>query len=698
MKKLLALLLALAMIFALAACGGTGGGDSKTEAPSGDLVGVAMPTKDLQRWNQDGENMKAMLEKAGYQVDLQYGANDIATQVSQIENMIANGCKALVIASIDGDSLGTVLAQAKEKGIPVIAYDRLIMNSDAVTYYATFDNWLVGTKQGEFIEAQLGLKDGKGPFNIEFITGDPGDNNINFFFDGAMSILQQYLDNGQLVCPSGQTEKAVVATANWATDAAQARFENILSSNYADKNLDAVLASNDSTALGVENALQSSYSGDVYPVITGQDCDIAIMKNLIEGKQAMSVFKDTRTLASKVVEMVDAIMKGEEPPINDTNTYDNGTGIIPSFLCEPVACTVDNYKELLIDSGYYTFEQLGIDGEAAPAETAEEKNLVGVAMPTKDLQRWNQDGEYMKAMLEEAGYEVDLQFGGNDVQTQLSQLENMIANGCKVLVIASIDGSSLGTVLAQAKEAGIPVIAYDRLIMDSDAVSYYATFDNWLVGTTQGEFIRDALDLDNAEGPFNIEFITGSPDDNNINYFFDGAMSILQPYLDSGKLVCPSGQTAKLDVATQGWSTELAQSRFENILSSFYGDGTPLHAVLASNDSTALGVENALASSYTNDIYPVITGQDCDIAIMKNLVEGKQAMSVFKDTRTLAARVVTMVDALMKGTEPEVNDTETYNNGVKVVPSYLCGPTACTAENYKEILIDSGYYTEDQIK
>ncbi|MBR0354409.1 MAG: sugar-binding protein, partial [Oscillospiraceae bacterium] len=356
MKKILALLLALCMIFALAACGQA----AAPAASGGDLVGVAMPTKDLQRWNQDGENMKAMLEKAGYQVDLQYGANDIATQVSQIENMIANGAKVLVIASIDGDSLGTVLAQAKEKNIPVIAYDRLIMNSDAVSYYATFDNWLVGTKQGEFIEAQLGLKDGKGPFNIEFITGDPGDNNINFFFDGAMSILQPYLDNGQLVCPSGQVEKAVVATANWATDAAQARFENILSSYYADKQLDAVLASNDSTACGVENALESSYSGSVYPVITGQDCDIAIMKNLIEGKQGMSVFKDTRTLAAKVVEMVDALMKGQEPPINDTETYDNGTGVIPSFLCEPVACTVENYKELLIDSGYYTFEQLGI--------------------------------------------------------------------------------------------------------------------------------------------------------------------------------------------------------------------------------------------------------------------------------------------------------------------------------------------------
>ena len=370
MKKLLALLLALCMIVGLAACGQQAAAPA---ASADNLVGVAMPTKDLQRWNQDGENMKNRLEKAGYSVDLQFGANDIPTQVSQIENMIANGCKVLVIASIDGDSLGTVLAQAKEKGIPVIAYDRLIMNSDAVSYYATFDNWLVGTKQGEFIEAELGLKEGKGPFNIEFITGDPGDNNINFFFDGAMSILQPYLDNGQLVCPSGQTEKAVVATPNWATDAAQARFETILSSNYADgTQLDAVLASNDSTACGVENALAASYTGK-WPVITGQDCDIAIMKNLVEGRQGMSVFKDTRTLAAKVVEMVDALMKGSEPPVNDTKTYDNGTGVIPSFLCEPVACTADNYVQLLIDSGYYTFDQLGItppEGGAAAAPAA----------------------------------------------------------------------------------------------------------------------------------------------------------------------------------------------------------------------------------------------------------------------------------------------------------------------------------------
>ena len=324
----------------------------------GEKIGVAMPTQDLQRWNQDGSNMKAELEAKGYEVDLQYAGNDSATQASQIENMIANGDQLLVVASIDGDSLGTVLAQAKEANIPVISYDRLIMNTDAISYYATFDNYLVGKTQGEFLVDALDLENADGPFNLEIVTGDPGDNNVNFLYGGAMDVLQPYIDEGKLVVPSGQIAKEEVATANWATDAAQSRFENILSSNYADgTNLDAVLASNDSTALGVENALAANYTGE-YPIITGQDCDIANVANIVAGKQAMSVFKDTRALASQVVEMVDAIISGEEVPVNDTETYDNGTGIIPSYLCEPVAVTQDNYKEMLIDSGYYTEDQI----------------------------------------------------------------------------------------------------------------------------------------------------------------------------------------------------------------------------------------------------------------------------------------------------------------------------------------------------
>ncbi|WP_313577626.1 multiple monosaccharide ABC transporter substrate-binding protein [Lacrimispora sp.] len=332
--------------------------ETKATKGNGTLVGVAMPTKDLQRWNQDGTNMKKELEDAGYKVDLQYASNDVQTQVSQVENMISNGCQILVIASIDGSSLGEPLSQAKAMGIPVISYDRLIMNSDAVTYYATFDNYKVGQKQGEYLVEALDLEKATEPKNIELFTGDPADNNCNFFFGGAMDVLKKYIDSGKLVVKSGQTAFEQVATANWDSEKSQNRMDTIIAGNYSDGTvLDAVLCSNDSTALGVENALASSYTGK-YPVITGQDCDIANVKNMLQGKQAMSIFKDTRTLASQVVKMVDSVMQGGEAEINDTKSYDNGTGIIPTYLCDPVVVTVDNYKDMLITSGYYTEDQL----------------------------------------------------------------------------------------------------------------------------------------------------------------------------------------------------------------------------------------------------------------------------------------------------------------------------------------------------
>ena len=322
---------------------------------------------------------------------------------------------------------------------------------------------------------------------------------------------------------------------------------------------------------------------------------------------------------------------------------------------------------------------------------------VGVSMPTKDLQRWNQDGANMQALLEAAGFEVDLQYASNDVQTQLSQVENMINSGADVLVIAAIEGSSLGSALTLAQENEIPVIAYDRLLMQSGAVSYYATFDNYMVGTVQGTYIKEAMDLDNAAGPFNMEITAGDPGDNNAGYFYQGAIDVLKPYIDAGKLVVKSGQVEFTEVATPTWATETAQNRAENILSSYYADGSNVDIWLCSNDSTALGVENALAANY-NGSYPIITGQDCDIANTKNMIAGKQSMSVFKDTRTLAAQVVKMVGQILAGETVDVNDTETYNNGVIVVPSYLCEPVFADANNYKELLIDSGYYTEDDLK
>ena len=321
---------------------------------------------------------------------------------------------------------------------------------------------------------------------------------------------------------------------------------------------------------------------------------------------------------------------------------------------------------------------------------------VGISMPTQDLQRWNQDGAYMKEKFEAAGYEVDLQYAGNKADTQLSQVENMINSGCKVLIIAAIESSSLGTALDKAAKKKIPVIAYDRLIMDNEHVDYYATFDNGLVGKLQGEYVRDALNLDSTSGPYNIEFTAGDPGDNNATFFFNGAMEVLKPYIDAGKLVCVSGQTEFSQVATAEWSTANAQSRAENIINANYAD-KQIDAWLCSNDSTAQGVVNALDSRYNmKDKWPVVTGQDCDIVSVKNMLAGKQTMSVFKDTRTLAERTVTMVNQILKNEKVETNNT--YNNNKKEVPSYLCEPVFADINNYKQILIDSGYYKEDQLK
>jgi len=352
MKKIVAILLAVATL------------STAAFAAKKAKVGISMPTKDLQRWNQDGANMKADFEKAGYQVDLQYAANDINTQISQIENMITGKCKVLVIAAIDGSSLSNVLATAKKKKIQVIAYDRLIMDTDAVSYYATFDNYKVGTLQGDYLVDKLGLKSRSAddPVYMEFFTGDPGDNNINFFFGGAMDVLTPYLEKGVIVCPSGQTAKAQCATLEWSSERAQSRMENLITSNkYGPKGakLDAVYCSNDSTAQGVTQALLSAgYDASNFPVITGQDCDITSVKNMIKGYQAMSIFKDTRTLASKVVEMVEAILGGKSAPVNDTKTYNNNVKVVPSFLCDPVFGDINNYKKLLVDSGYYKESEL----------------------------------------------------------------------------------------------------------------------------------------------------------------------------------------------------------------------------------------------------------------------------------------------------------------------------------------------------
>jgi putative multiple sugar transport system substrate-binding protein len=330
---------------------------------------------------------------------------------------------------------------------------------------------------------------------------------------------------------------------------------------------------------------------------------------------------------------------------------------------------------------------------------AQDKGTVGISMPTKSSARWIADGDNMVKVFTELGYGTDLQYAEDDIPNQLAQIENMVTKGVKVLVIAAIDGTTLSAILQQAHDSDIKVIAYDRLIRDSANVDYYATFDNFQVGVLQAGSIVDGLGLKDGKGPFNIELFGGSPDDNNAFFFYDGAMSVLQPYIDSGKLVVQSGQMGMDKVGTLRWDGAVAQARMDNLLSAYYGDKR-VDAVLSPYDGLSIGILSSLKGvgyGSADQPMPIVSGQDAEIPSIKSMIAGEQYSTVFKDTRELAKVTANMVDALLAGKEVPVNDTKTYDNGVKVVPSYLLKPVSVGRDNWEEILVGSGYYTKDQI-
>jgi putative multiple sugar transport system substrate-binding protein len=335
----------------------------------------------------------------------------------------------------------------------------------------------------------------------------------------------------------------------------------------------------------------------------------------------------------------------------------------------------------------------------APA-SAQDKGTVGIAMPTKSSARWIADGENMVKVFKEKGYKTDLQYAEDDIPNQLAQVENMITKGAKVLVIAAIDGTTLSGALQKAADKGVKVIAYDRLIRGSKNVDYYTTFDNFQVGVLQAGSIVDKLGLKAGKGPFNIELFGGSPDDNNAFFFYDGAMSVLKPYIDSGKLVVRSKQMGMDKVGTLRWDGAVAQARMDNLLSAFYGK-EKVHAVLSPYDGLSIGILSSLKGvgyCTAQQPCPIVSGQDAEVPSVKSMLRNEQSSTVFKDTRDLARVTANLVDAVLAGKQPEINDTKTYNNGVKVVPSYLLKPVAVDASNYKKILVDSGYYKESQLK
>lgn len=331
---------------------------------------------------------------------------------------------------------------------------------------------------------------------------------------------------------------------------------------------------------------------------------------------------------------------------------------------------------------------------------AESKGLIGISMPTKSSTRWISDGESMVKEFTALGYETDLQYAEDDIPNQLAQIENMVTKGAKVLIIAAIDGTTLSDILKKAKEGGAKVFAYDRLISKTGDVDYYTTFDNFGVGVLQGSSLIQGLKERFPDvKPWNVELFGGSPDDTNAFYFYDGAMSVLQPLIDKGEIAVVSGQMGMDKVGTLRWDGAVAQARMDNLLSAFYTD-KKVQGVLAPYDGLSRGIISSLKGvgyGTPDQPMPIVTGQDAELASVKGMIAGEQYSTVFKDTRELAKVTAKMVDTVLSGKDPEINDTKTYNNGVKVVPSYLLTPYSVGKDDIKKMLVDSGYYTQEQI-
>ncbi|GHD04200.1 sugar ABC transporter substrate-binding protein [Zhihengliuella salsuginis] len=339
-----------------------------------------------------------------------------------------------------------------------------------------------------------------------------------------------------------------------------------------------------------------------------------------------------------------------------------------------------------------------------------EDMTVGVAMPTETSERWIADGAAVESQLEEAGFEVDLQFANDDIPTQQQQIDQMITKGADILIVASIDGTALANQLKAAANQDIPIIAYDRLINGTENVDHYVTFDNYQVGVQQGTSLLRGLGVldengeeTGEEGPFAIELFAGSPDDNNTAFFWQGAIDTLQPYLDSGVLEVASGQTEMDQVTTLRWSQETAQKRMEDLLTAHYGGGKEqLDGVLSPYDGISRGIITALQNAGYGDTIedglPVTSGQDAEIASVKLIDTGVQFATIFKDTRKLATQAVEAAESFAKGEDPEANDTETYDNGKKVVPAFLLESDIVVAENIEPLLVDSGYWTAEEVE
>ena len=725
MMKLFLPLFALLLAFTLISCGSadtgdstadTGGDESAADADTttsdvvAGKVGIVLPTKDEPRWVQDETRFKEALGEAGYEVEILFSQGDSAKERANVEDLITKGATVLIITPQDGTAAAAAANAAKDAGVSVISYDRLIRDTDAVDYYVTFDSLAVGAQQAQYL-----VDNAEGTGNPLYLyAGAATDNNAFVFFEGAWQVLQPKIADGTFVIKNSSdaealSDKAELSrdelsqiigqiTTNWDFSVAKNLAEaNLTAATAEDKGDVFILAPNDGTARSIADTFAAD--GDVSSYyITGQDAEKASVQYIIDGKQSMTVFKDVRTLVDDAINASVALLEGNEP--NATGTYNNGATDVPAIQSPVVSVDADNVQEVLITSGYYNADEFtGVVG----AEDVAGK--VGIVLPTKDEPRWVQDETRFTEALEAAGYEVEILFSQGDSAKERANVEDLITKGVQVLIITPQDGTAAAAAADAAKDAGVSVISYDRLIRDTDAVDYYVTFDSLAVGAQQAQYL-----VDNAEGTGNPLYLyAGAATDNNAFIFFEGAWQVLQPKIADGTFVIKNSSEAealsdKADLGrdelaqiigqiTTNWDFNTAKNLAEANLTAATAEEKGDVFILAPNDGTARAIADTFAADGDVSSY-YVTGQDAEIASVQYIIDGKQSMTVFKDVSTLVGDAINAAVSLLSGDTPEASGS--YNNGAVDVPAIQSPVVTVDSDNVKATLIDSGYYSADE--
>ena len=682
--------------------------EQPTAATTSDFaVGIVLPTKDEQRWTQDETRFNDALTAAGYKAQILFSQGDSAKEKANVEALISQGVKVLIICPVDAAAAAAAVEEARAAGIKVVSYDRLVTSTDAVDFYVTFDSISVGKAQAQYLVD--GAK-GKG-LPLYLYAGAASDNNAFLFFEGAWMVLQPKIADGTFVIKNSSEalalkDKATLTrdemskiigqiTTDWKPDVAKNLAEsNLTVATAADKGDVFILAPNDDTARAIADTFAADKDVKSF-IVTGQDAATASIQYIIDGKQSMTVFKDVRTLVKDAIAAAVTFLEGKVP--TSTNTYNNGKIDVPANPSVVITVDKNNVKAALIDSGYYPASDFtGLDGGAAMADFS-----VGIVLPTKDEQRWTQDETRFNDALTAAGYKAQILFSQGDSAKEKANVEALISQGVKVLIICPVDAAAAAAAVEEARAAGIKVVSYDRLVTSTDAVDFYVTFDSISVGKAQAQYL-----VDGAKGKgLPLYLYAGAASDNNAFLFFEGAWMVLQPKIADGTFVIKNSSEALalkdkatltrdemskiIGQITTDWKPDVAKNLAESNLTVATAADKGDVFILAPNDDTARAIADTFAADKDVKSF-IVTGQDAATASIQYIIDGKQSMTVFKDVRTLVKDAIAAAVTFLEGKVP--TSTNTYNNGKIDVPANPSVVITVDKNNVKAALIDSGYY------